>query len=181
MGTSTNCSAFCERRFGERCGIRSREILGTAITCSTIAGASIFCMNSTTRCHICGAGTSRICAYGKMSTMCTAVPLNPQLRPHFSERCRPGGKRVPVVVHTAAHRACRPGGKSLLAHGVVHLALLLCSWRLPSVLGAAWWLFSARSMATLIPCIPQVCTEASLSPPLRGSRASGVVNRRVNH
>ena len=39
MGTSTNCSAFCGRQTAERCGIRSREILGTAITCSTSARA----------------------------------------------------------------------------------------------------------------------------------------------
>ena len=31
------------------------------------------------------------------------------------------------------------------------------------------------------PCIPQVCTETSLSSPLSGSRARGVVNRCVNH
>ena len=64
----------------------------------------------------CGTGTSRICTYGKISTMCAAVCL----RPHLNERCRPGGKHVSVVVH----RACRPGRRSLLAHGVVHLVTL---------------------------------------------------------
>ena len=59
-----------------------------------------------------------------MSTMRTGVPLNPLLWPHLSKICRPGGKHVPVVVQTEAHRACRPGGRSLLARGVVHLTLL---------------------------------------------------------
>ena len=48
VGTSTNCSARRGRRRGQRCGIRSGEILGTAITCSSSAGASIFWRKSST-------------------------------------------------------------------------------------------------------------------------------------
>ena len=58
----------------ERCGTRSREILGTATTCSTSASASIFCKSSTTWSPNYGTSTSRICTYGKMSTMRAAVP-----------------------------------------------------------------------------------------------------------
>ena len=49
-GTSTSCSAFCGPRTAERCGTRSKEILGTAITCTGSArdAVSIFCSPSTT-------------------------------------------------------------------------------------------------------------------------------------
>ena len=69
----TNCSALRERRHTERCETLSRDILGTAITCSTSAGASIFRKRSTTRSPNCGTRTSRIGTKGTMSSMCTAV------------------------------------------------------------------------------------------------------------
>ena len=75
------------------------------------------------------------------------VPLDPRLWPHLNERCRPGGKHVPVVVKSKVHRACRPGSRSLLARGVGQLVTLLL---IVGLLGAEWWLFSARAMATLI-------------------------------
>ena len=52
------------------------------------------------------------------------VPLYPWLWPHLDERWRPGGKHVLFVVHPVVHRACRPGVRSFLAKGAVHLTLL---------------------------------------------------------
>ena len=74
VGTSTNRSTTLRgRRRGQRFETRPREILGTAITCSTSAGASIFRRKSTTRSPNCGTGTSRICTKGEKSTMCATV------------------------------------------------------------------------------------------------------------
>ena len=59
-----------------------------------------------------------------LDNLLRGVPLDPQLWPHLNERCRPGGKHIPLVEQVKVHRACRPGRRSLLAKGVVHLALL---------------------------------------------------------
>ena len=100
------------------------------------------------------------------------VPLVPHLQPHLNERCRPGGKHVPVVVRPVVHRACRLGWRSRQAHGKVHLVSVLSP-------GPGCPLACGTVDAHL--CTPQVCTEASLSPPSCGSSSRGVVNRRVNH
>ena len=52
------------------------------------------------------------------------MPLYPRLWPHLDERWRPGASTSLFVVHPVVHRACRPERRSLLAKGVVHLALL---------------------------------------------------------
>ena len=122
MGTSTNCSAFCGRQTAERCGIRSREILGTAITCSTSARAQEVHHPVTQLRH---RHIEDLHVRHDVLDVRRCVPLCNWQWPHLNKRCRPGGKHVPVVVQTEVHLACRPGERSLLAHGVVHLVTLL--------------------------------------------------------
>ena len=74
VGTSINCSAFCGRRWStKRCGILSREILGTSVTCSTDVCVSMSFKISASCSPICGTGISRICTNGQTSTMCSKV------------------------------------------------------------------------------------------------------------
>ena len=73
----------------------------------------------------CGPGTSRICTCGTMSTMCAAVcRRTPGCGRTSSKGVGPGGKHIPNVEQIEVHRACRPGWRTHLARGVVHLALL---------------------------------------------------------
>ena len=94
--------------------------MGTAITCSTSAGASIFRhpVPQLRHKHI-----KDLHLRHDVLDVRRGVPQNPWLWPHLNERCRPGSKHVPIVKQTEVHRACRHGGRSLLARGVVHLAL----------------------------------------------------------
>ena len=80
------------------------------------------------------------------------VPLCPPLRPNLNERCRP----------------C--GGRNHQALGVVQLVSLLPPS--PGCLLAAWGGMVRRfsqGHGDAHPCIPQVCTEASLPPPSGGT------------
>ena len=153
VGTSTNCSALRVRRRGKRFGTRSREIFGTLITGSAPASTSNCCMNSTTcSSPICGTGISWICTKGeKIHEVRPGVPQDPRLWPDLIEPVRPGGKHIPhVVVQVEVHRACRPGGRSRLARGKVHLALLPpLLLAIVGLRGAVWCVNSARAIATL--------------------------------
>ena len=147
-----NCSALRERRQTERCGTLSMEILGTAITCSTSAGASISRKRSTTQSPNCGTSTPRICTYGTMSSMCAAVcHLNPRQWPHLNKRCRPGGKHVPIVVQPVVTPCLPPWGEEssgpwrCSSRSPPFLALAIVGLR-----GAEWWVISARAIATVI-------------------------------
>ena len=99
------------------------------------------------------------------------MPQDPRLWPHLNERCRPGGKHVPVVVHPVVLRACRPGGRSHLARGVVHLALLPpgpCHRRSP-------WSRMVRKLGKghcdAQAFVAKELPESSLPPPSSGSRS----------
>ena len=85
-----------------------------------------------------------------VSNLLHGAPQNPHhLRPLLIKSQRPGGKHVPFVVHPEVLRACRPG------EGVVWPVALWISLSSSLALAfvglrrAEWWLYSARSMATL--------------------------------
>ena len=128
VGTSTSCSAVCGGRAKSTIRRRalSSEIFGTSITGSAPASTSKFCMNSTTCSppHLRHRSIENLNRHKGLDNLLRGVPLDPRLWPHLNKRCRPGGKHIPLVEQVKVHRACRPGRRSLLARGGVHLALL---------------------------------------------------------
>ena len=122
VGTSTNCSTLRGRRHAERCGIGSREIVGTAKPARQAAA----CRSSAAHPPPDSPYAAQAHRGSARKARCQrCAPLRPRLWPHLNERCGPGGKHIPIVVQSKVHRTCRPGRRSLLARGVVHLALLL--------------------------------------------------------
>ena len=146
-------SLLLERREGQRrhfhqlfCLLRTtnRRTLWNSVLrelghfCSRVAVSSV-CMNSTTWSPNCGTGKARC---PQCASRCAPEPL--------AVAAQRREVSAPVVVHTEVHRACRPGGRSLLARGVVQLALLSLAFAIVGLRGGEWWLFPARAMATLI-------------------------------
>ena len=148
VGTSTNCSAICGSQRAERSGMGSSESLRTAIPCSTTAVSSLL-NTSISWSPVCGTRASRICTKGLTSAMCSTVCCR-------TRSCGPRGSARLAALHRAlpqtTGRAPAGGEVHPERRRVVHLehpssppALAMFCPR-----GAAWWLLSARAMATLI-------------------------------
>ena len=102
VGTSTNCSTTCARRRStKRCGIRFREILGTAMTCSTGICVSRSLNTSSSWFPVCvtGArrGSYRPCAPRRAAA---SPPVAPADHPDRVDGNRPGREVLPdFAVH----------------------------------------------------------------------------------
>ena len=184
MGTSTNCSAFCgRRRSTKRCGIGSREILGTAMTylldrrrVDLLQHFHLLVLHLRHR-HIEDLHIGQV-----VDDVLHSVPQIPLLWPHLHERCRPGGKHVPIVVQRKVLCAYRVEVEE--SSGPWH-----SSSRLSPNPGTGCPLAPWGGMVRRFsqghgdghPLIPQVCTEASLSSPPCGSRDVVNTSHGVDH
>ena len=101
-----------------------------------------------------------------------AVPLYPRQWPHLNERCRLGGKHVPVVVHPVVLRACCLGG------GVVWPVALFISLSSPLALaivglrGAVRCGNSCKGHCDAQAFVARELVEPSLPPSHGGSRSA---------
>ena len=140
-------------------------ILGTAITCSETGHSVSKKRRTSTSCSpICRTGASRIRTNLQVASACSTVCCSTrscgqqQVRPH------PARLLNEVEEHRLGKKNSRPERVC-----VVHLTLLLPGPCLLLALCAVVLTLGKGHLDAHL-CIPQVCTEASLSSPPRGTR-----------